>query len=108
MKLAIPPEPAIIKKQISEKKENIEMKIETLTLWFGNKLPSYLWKDGGWSKPLKEEGYDWQSFLKVLSLHKKEMISWSWNTLSWKEFLNKLIETLKDPVFKKIIAKSKI
>ena len=108
MHLSIPPEPKLFKKQAKEQKQNKEWDIDSIFLWFGNKLPSYLWKDGGWSKPLKEEGYDWQSFLKVLSLHKKEMISWSWNSISWKDFLNKLIETLKDPVFKKIIVKSKI
>jgi len=47
-------------------------------------------------------GYNWQSFLKILSLHKKDMIKWSWNTISWKEFLLRIEETIKDPVFKKI------
>jgi len=91
MKLTIPPEPEILKKQFIEQKKEIGMKIDSLTLWFGNRLPSYLWKNGGWSKPLKEEGYNWQSFLKILSLHKKEMIRWSRNALSWKEFLLKLL-----------------
>ena len=103
MKLSIPPEPKILKKQFMKQKKGIEMKIDSLTLWFGNRLPSYLWKDGGWSKPLKAEGYNWQSFLKILSLHKKEMIKWSRDTLSWKDFLLKIQDTIKDPVFKKII-----
>ena len=102
MKLNIPPEPKIIKRQLIEQKKGIEMKIDSLTFWFGNKLPSYLWKDGGWSKPLKKEGYNWQSFLKILSLHKKDMIKWSWNTLTWKDFLLKIQDTFKDPVFKKM------
>ena len=74
MRLAIPPEPKILKKQFMEQIKGIEFKIDSLTLWFGNRLPSYLWKNGGWAKPLKAEGYNWQSFLKILSLHKKEMI----------------------------------
>jgi hypothetical protein len=102
MKLSIPPEPKILKDQFKKQKKNIELKIDSLTVWFGNKLPSYLWKEGGWSKPLKAEGYNWQSFLKILSLHKKDMIKWSWNTISWKEFLLRIQETIKDPVFKKI------
>ena len=102
MQLSIPPEPKIFKKQATEQKQSKEWDIESIFLWFGNKLPSYLWKDGGWSKTLKAEGYNWQSFLKILSLHKKEMISWSRNALSWKEFLLKIQDTLKDPVFKKI------
>ena len=103
MKLSIPPEPDILKKQFKDQKRNIELKIDSLTVWLGNKLPSYLWKDGGWAKPMKAEGYNWQSFLKILSLHKKDMIKWSWDTLSWKDFLLKIQKTIKDPIFKKIL-----
>jgi len=102
MKLSIPPEPDILKQQFKDQKRNIELKIDSLTIWFGNKLPSYLWNDGGWAKPMKAEGYNWQSFLKILSLHKKDMIKWSWDTLSWKDFLLKIQKTIRDPVFKKI------
>ncbi|MCK4364559.1 MAG: hypothetical protein KAW45_00755 [Thermoplasmatales archaeon] len=103
MKLTIPPEPMMLKKQFMEQKMEIGLKIDSLTLWLGNRLPSYLWKKGGWSIPLKEEGYNWQSFLKILSLHKREMIKWSKNALSWKDFLLKIQETIKDPVFKKML-----
>ncbi len=102
MKLRIPPEPLLLKKQSEEQKDNA-WDIDSLSLWFGNRLPTYLWNDAGWSTPLKEEGYNWQSFLKILSLHKKEMIRWSRNALSWKEFLLKLQDTMKDPVFKTIL-----
>lgn len=106
MNLTIPPEPKLLKEQFTKQKKNLELKIDTLTVWFGNKLPSYLWKDAGWNKPLKEEGYNWQSFLKLLSLHKKDLIRWSWDSLSWKDFLLKVQETIKDPVLKKIIQSS--
>ena len=102
MRLDIPPEPKIIKKYSNEQKEK-KWDIDSITMWFGNRLPSYLWKESGWSKPLKAEGYSWQSFLKILSLHKKDMIKWSRNTLSWNDFLLKIQETIKDPVFKKIL-----
>jgi hypothetical protein len=102
MNLFIPPEPLILKRQSKNQKER-EWDIDSLVLWFGNRLPTYLWNDAGWSKPLKAEGYNWQSFLKILSLHKKEMIRWSRNALSWKEFLIKLQETIKDPVFKSVL-----
>ncbi len=102
MRLEIPPEPMKIKKYSNEQKEK-RWDIDNITMWFGNRLPSYLWKESGWSKPLKAEGYSWQSFLKILSLHKKDMIKWSRNTLSWNDFLLKIQETIKDPVFKKIL-----
>jgi len=100
MKLSIPPEPMKLKNQIITQKGLIESRIDTLTIWFGNRIPSYLWKESGWSKQLKKEGYNWQSFLKIFSLHKKEMIKWLKNTISWKEFLNKIEDTIKDPIFK--------
>jgi len=103
MNLSIPPEPIILKKQSKEQKKEEGWDIDSLVLWFGNRLPSYLWKDGKWSQPLKAEGYSWQSFLKILSLHKKEMIQWSRDAISWKELLLKIQDTIKDPVFKNII-----
>ncbi len=106
MKLFIPPEPLLLKKQSEEQKDNA-WDIDSLSLWFGNRLPAYLWNDAGWSTPLKEEGYNWQSFLKILSLHKKEMIRWSRNALSWDDFLLKLQDTMKDPVFKTILLRRK-
>jgi len=107
LKLNIPPEPKSLKKQISSSKKTLETKIESIAIWLGNKLPSYLWKEGGWGKPLKKEGYTWQIFLKILSLHKKDMIKWSWDTLSWKDFLKKIEATTKDPVLKKILLSKK-
>ncbi len=103
MNFAIPPEPEMLKKQLNKQKEEIEAKLDSLTLWLGNRLPSYIWKNGGWSTSLKAEGYNWQSFLKVLSLHKIEMIKWSRNTLSWRDFLLKIQETIKDPIIKKML-----
>ena len=103
MRLTIPPEPKMLKQQFMKQKEGIESKLDSLTLWFGNRLPSYLWKEGEWSKPLKAEGYNWQSFLKIISLHKKEMIKWSKDTLSWRDLLQNIQETIMDPVFKKML-----
>jgi len=106
MKLLIPPEPLLFKKQ-SEDHQGRAWDIDSLSLWFGNRLPTYLWNDAGWSTPLKKEGYNWQSFLKILSLHKKEMIRWSRNALSWRDFLLKVQDTMKDPVFKTILLRHK-
>jgi hypothetical protein len=103
MDFAIPPEPVILKKQSNEIVPGKKWDIDSLSIWFGNKIPSYLWREGGWSTQLKSRGYNWQDFLKILSLHKKEMIKWSRNKLSWKELLSKIEETIKDPFFKNIL-----
>ena len=103
MKFEIPPEPKTLKKQFQDQKKEVGFKIDSLSLWFGNRLPSYLWKEGGWSKKLKEEGYNWQAFLKVLSLNKKELIRWTGDSITWKEFLKNLQDTIKDPLIKKFV-----
>ena len=103
MAFTIPPEPTTLKKLIHDQKKDIGGKIDSLSLWFGNRLPSYLWKDGGWSKKLKEEGYNWQGFLKIFSLHKKDMIRWCGGSLTWKELLMQLQDTIKDPLIKKLV-----
>ena len=107
MRLNIPPEPKLFKDHFIKQKQNIETKIDSLMFWFGNQLPSYLWKESGWSKPLKNEGYNWQSFLKILALHKKDMIKWSWNTITWRELLLRIQQTIKDPVIKKLFTRKK-
>ncbi len=102
MHLSIPPEPLLLKPSLQPgfktKWDN-----DSLGLWFGNQLPRYLWNDGGWAAPLKKEGYTWQSFLKALSLHKKDMIQWARDSLAWKDFLHNLQETFTDPVLKTVI-----
>ncbi len=103
MNLLKPPEPITLKKQSKELSNEKDWKVDSLVAWFGNRLPSYLWKESGWSKPLKEQGFNWQSFLKILSLHKKDMISWSRDSITWNELLLKIEETLRDPTFKKIL-----
>ncbi|MCK5636585.1 MAG: hypothetical protein KAH91_04110 [Thermoplasmatales archaeon] len=103
MRLSRPPEPVALKKQSKKQKNERDWKIDSLVLWFGNRLPSYLWKEGGWSKPLKDAGFNWQSFLKILSLHKKDMIQWSRGGITWNELLFKIEETIKNPIFKKIL-----
>jgi len=103
--LSRPPEPLAIKTQTQEHINQTNGKLDALLFWFGNKLPSYLWKEGGWSQPLKASGYTWQSFLRVLALHKKELIQWIQGTISWTQLLTKIESTLKDPTFQSLMTR---
>jgi len=103
MNLKQPPEPITLKEQTNAQQQENNWKLDSLLIWFGNRLPSYLWNEGGWATPLKEAGFNWQSFLKVLSLHKKDMIQWSRNGITWSELLHNIEQTIKDPLFKKIL-----
>jgi len=103
VKLSRPPEPTYIKKQTNNQLQEKNLKVDSLLIWLGNKLPSYLWREAGWSKTLKKEGFNWQSFLKLLSLHKKDMIKWLRNGITWNELLIKIEETIKDPIIKNMI-----
>ena len=98
MILKEPPEPIYWKKQ-SETSNQSDIKNDILSIWLGNKLHSYLWKEAGWSQPLKEKGYKWQHFLRILSLHQKELIKWHHNKITWKELLQEIKNTLNDPTF---------
>lgn len=103
MDFTIPPEPTMLKSQSKQQKNTREWDIDSLVMWFGNRLPTYLWNDAGWSKPLKDEGYNWQSFLKILSLHKKDIICWSRDAITWRDFLQKLQDTITNPVLKALL-----
>ena len=103
MRLTIPPEPAIIRPTTNTTTQTWDF--DSLGLWFGNQLPRYLWHDADWATPLKAEGYTWQGFLKILSLHKKDMIRWARHALTWKDFLLRIQDTITDPIFKTLITK---
>ena len=100
MRLPVPPEPVEIKEEARSSREGTVWNIDSLVLWYGNRLPSYLWNEGGWSEIFKAERCNWQCFLKVLSWHKREIIEWVRDGISWKELINKLEDFTEGTVFR--------
>lgn len=104
-KLPIPPEPIEVKKYILEVKSMLGKESgvdwEPLAVWAGNKVPSYLWKD--WKDILRAEGFTWQSFLRLLKYHTKDMVLWMNGNITWAKFVETFRESINGPLGKSLI-----
>ncbi|UCH38252.1 MAG: hypothetical protein JSV76_03615 [Candidatus Bathyarchaeota archaeon] len=94
---ALPPEPNHIKRALEtliDRMNDEPGDWQALAVWYGNKLPQYLWTEQNWKTDLTKFGWRWQSFLRVLSKHTPSIIRWVTNELSWSELLGELIADL--------------
>ena len=59
---------------------------DSFVLWYGNKLPKYLW--GAWKKDVRPIGFTWQKFMRLLRLLRYWTdigVMWYKGVLPWKE-----------------------
>lgn len=94
-----PPEPNQIKRAMGALMNGIPDEAwdwQSLAVWYGNKLPQYLWTEQNWKTKLTKSGWRWQSFLRLLSTHTPSIIRWVTNELSWSELLTAIIADLGD------------
>jgi hypothetical protein len=94
--LTIPNEPLEIKKKAQIEKTKVDWNMDSLIAWSGNSLPKYLWTTSNWGTILKKRGYNWQHFLKILSFHKKEIICWLRDDISWEDLVKKIKKTIDE------------
>ena len=105
--LNIPPEPKDIKEFIRKTLKVFEESeggvrvfndwMKSLSVWYGNKLPSYLWSH--WRDKLVSYGYSWQKFLRVLKNHTKDTILWAiYDKLSWSDLVSRIINSTEKHV----------
>ena len=95
--LSTPPEPRNLKKEAQGRSIGVDWAIDSLIVWFGNRLPSYFWTEHNWKHILKKEGYQWQTFQKAVSLCKREILDWIHDQIHWEVFVERLKETLRRP-----------
>jgi hypothetical protein len=91
----IPSEPVDIKNAMKMLMDNMITEAwdwQSLAVWYGNRLPQYLWSKCGWKNILSIRGWRWQSFLSLLSKHTHEIIRWANDEISWDAFV-KVIES---------------
>jgi hypothetical protein len=104
--LLVPPEPLEVKKYVLEVKSRLGKESgidwDPLAAWAGNKIPSYLWKDCKWKDILGIEGYTWQSFLRLLKYHTRDLVLWMNGNISWLEFIKTLKESINGPLGKSL------
>ena len=95
MELPAVNEPLDIKNKIKSVRrsicgENNDADCDRIAVWSFNDLSKYLWT--AWSQELKEYGYTWQKFLKVLKLSTGDIVLWAIkDSITW----NSLIERIK-------------
>lgn len=98
--LSIPEEPKELKRQAQiEHGRQPDMDMDSFVLWFGNKLVSYLWTTYKWKDVLKQNGITWQTFLKIVSFHKKDLIRWARDEKGWDDLIVSIRESLPRLIF---------
>ena len=91
-------EPMHIKNRIKQMSEAVcfsnDADCHKVVVWSNNELAKYLWD--AWSSELKEYGYSWQKFLKVLKLMTGDIVLWAVkDSIAWSELLNRITSILK-------------
>ena len=93
-----PKEPKEVKewmKKIEEQMDALTIpkrKRDALVVWYGNKLPQYLWNS--WKRELRVKGFTWQKFLTMMKFYEEDVISWYRGQLSWENLSKKIIKLL--------------
>lgn len=104
MKLKIPKEPKEVKEWIrtveSHNQKDLKIDWDSLNVWYGNKLPQYLWDE--WKDDLKPEGFTWQNFLKLLKHRTDQFQLWYGGRLKWPDLIKEISEILNGQYAKEI------
>lgn len=100
MGLMVPKEPTEIKKQILELRDRLgpgnEIDWNSLAVWYGNRIPQYLWNT--WKEELEKKGFTWQKFLKLLKYRTDDAFLWVAGKMPWGGFMEKVLESLEGPL----------
>jgi len=104
MKLTTPKEPKEVKDWIrmltkeADSQEGINW--TSLNVWYGNKLPKYLWDE--WKAELSPSGFNWQKFLRLMSFRTDQIILWAYGETSWENLVDEMKELIYSPLGQKI------
>lgn len=89
--LPLPLEPLMLKRAAANERRSFpNWNSDSLRVWFGNELPSYLWTTCGWRAPLAARGMTWGSFLQRLSNHKADIKAWIRGSTSWSQLAGRI------------------
>ncbi len=107
IKLKIPSEPLDVKSFIlrfhDHTDSNSNIRWDSLSVWYGNKLQKYLWNE--WKGDLVQQGFTWQKFMKLIKHRTDKAILWSLADISWSDFVGEVFLLLESPLAKRIIEK---
>ncbi len=100
----MPPEPTDIKdmmKSLMKRTGSEGVQGHSLAVWYGNRLPRYLWTNQSWKKALSRRGFRWQDFLSALSEHTQDIIRWANDEIPWSQ----LVEAIEKEISNSSVAK---
>lgn len=63
-----------------------------MAVWFGNKLPAYLWSR--WKEQLIGRGVSWQGMLSIFSDHVDDAARWAMGQATWSDLVKALIREI--------------
>lgn len=49
---------------------------------------------------LREEGFTWQKFLKLMKYRTGDAILWANDRITWEDFMNNVLESIRGPLGK--------
>lgn len=104
IKLCVPPESAALKTEVKHLRGLLSgpgVRWEPLAVWFGNKIPQYLWAH--WKDELKPAGFTWQAFLKLLHYRTDGAVLWLDDALSWEGFVEQTIILITGPAGERLV-----
>jgi len=68
---------------------------DSLAVWSFNRFPKYLWSF--WSDELRKRGITWQKFLRILSLHTKDIVDWAiYDRIEWDELVKRISMSIEN------------
>ncbi|MBZ0256709.1 hypothetical protein K8I31_11645 [bacterium] len=95
-------EPENIKQKMRELKQTTfaddksDIDWDSSIVWAGNLLPKYFWDN--WKIELKDRGFTWQSFSKLLGYQTDKIILWFRNELTWKELVREIVKVMDSSI----------
>lgn len=92
-----PDEPVSLKTDIQTQlpqDEPVNWDLESFAVWYGNRIQSYLWDE--WKSILKPLGFDWQTFLKLMSLCTNSFTLWIADEKEWSEVVDDIERRLSE------------
>ncbi len=104
--LKIPPESQELRAEVKRLRDLMAgpgVKWDPLAVWYGNKIPKYLW--GQWKDELKQRGFTWQTFLKLLRYRTDGAVLWFLGKQDWETFVRQTIELIKGPLGERVSKK---
>jgi hypothetical protein len=99
-KLSAPPEPADIKTWMKHVHQMMYVgpgvNWEPAVIWAGNRLPKYFWDH--WKAELKQRGFTWQMFMRVMRYRTDNILLWYRGSLPWSKLVGTIVELVEGPL----------